>query len=716
MTTLVIVEAPGKKGKIGKLLGAGYTVEASVGHIRDLPTSQDQIPEQYRSEAWASLGVNPDTFDPIYVVNPDKRSVVSNLRRLAAQADEVLIATDADREGESIGWHIARVLKLKNPKRITFTEITASAIKHAVANPRPLNMNLVSAQETRRILDRLVGYTLSPLVREAVQRQNDAGVSLSAGRVQSAALMLIARRELSRMSFLPARYYVLKATSQTDPSFTATVFKIRNKQHPEGILLANDSAYDNSGKLKEPGKHFELTAEQAKLIVTHLSRTPATVTEVKQSEVESKPKPPYITSSLQGAAKQVGMNAEGIMKVAQKLYEGGYITYMRTDSLSLSDEGLNAARKEVEKLFGPDALPPQPRQYATRDKNAQEAHEAIRPTGATIRDPGSLQGELDADQLLVYTLIYKRTVASQMLNTRYAKTDVVLSTPAADLKASGKQLVFDGYTRLLKPSKNDDDTQAFPQLTEGQTVRLNPKDPEHASTSPVSRYTEETLLNDLKAAGIGRPSTYGAILSTLSRRGYTIMAGDHLAVSAIGLLNITYLAGQVPKLIARDFTAQMEDDLDNIAKGQQQRVPYLRKFWTDDLAQTIQKAEKRTPDLPLPHLAGHKLRASQEGPRLVTPEGGEIRVPAAVIPANLSLSDVEKLAQGTWKAERGTRSGSKAGGKKKTGESGSKSRSTRGAGSSGTRKSGYSKSGYSKSGSSKSGSSSRSGSRKRGDD
>lgn len=666
MSTLIIVESPGKTRSIEKYLGAGYTVIASVGHIRDLPDRDNPIPDKYKDEPWAAVGIEPGTFRPIYVVNKHKRDVVAKIRSFAARADRVLLAMDADREGEAIAWHVAKVAGLQNPQRITFTEITQDALQQAVKRPRPLDMHLVSAQETRRIVDRLVGYGLSPLLWRSVQRKTDEGQALSAGRVQSAALMLVASREMARMSFIPAGYWVLRADADTAPPFTATVVTVRTREHPQGKPLAKASDYSGKGVLKEGADVLTLTAEQARAVAAALGKAPATVSRVKSEESPTRPPPPFVTATLQKAARSVGLDISGIMQVAQELYEQGYITYMRTDSPSLSEEALLAARAEVVRLFGEGALPPRPRQYAARDKNAQEAHEAIRPAGASFRPPDTT--DLEGDHLAVYTLIYNRCVASQMQDAIFARTTVTLSTRVADLEAKGKMLLKPGFLALTqtRPEGDEDDTQ-LPELHEGQQLRLTPREPENKQTTPPPRYTEGTLVDALKAAGIGRPSTYEALIATLERRTYTVPIGDSLAISAIGLLVTTYLARQVPNLIAKDFTATMEADLDAVAAGRLRRTEYLERFWTQGLEQKIAQAEAAVPDLPLPHLEDTRLRSTPSGPHLHH-AGRSAPLPTRAVPGDFTMKDVQAILQGTWKPPVHKKAGRKASRRKSGGE------------------------------------------------
>ncbi|ASN83242.1 type I DNA topoisomerase [Deinococcus ficus] len=650
MTTLVIVESPGKIKKIKEYLGPGYEVLASVGHVRDLPGTREQVPKVIAGEPWAKLGVNPSTFQPYYVVSPGKTDVVQRLKAAHARADRTLLAMDQDREGEAIAWHVSRVIGDQHPQRITFTEITKDALARAVNNPRPLNMSLVGAQEARRILDRLVGYEVSPLLWDAI------GPRLSAGRVQSATLLLLVQRDLARMAFRSAEYWVLRADAHTSPSFTATVTASKTREFPHGRDLAKASDFAPDGTLKPDRDVLQLTEAQASAILGVIDGKTATVTQVERSEVRSKPRPPFVTDTLQQAGERLGLSIDQVMSVAQELYEGGYITYMRTDSVSLSEEALLAARAEVSHLFGAPALPPQPRQYATRDKNAQEAHEAIRPSGSTFRRPDDLKAELSAPQLLLYTAIYQRTVASQMHDTVYAQTNVVLTCGPATLAASGRILTFAGHTRLLNDAEEGDDSQALPDLDVGSSMRLSAKEAELKKTSAPGRYTPASLIKAMKSAGIGRPATYQATVKTLNDRGYTVQLGKHLGVSALGLLVGSYLNKQLKKLMSKDFTAGMEHDLDRVAQGELTRVQYLTRAWSEELAPLIRQAEKTPPLLRLPHLEGVTLHATRDGVQIRS-AAGTGTIPLTVAPADLKPGDVDKVIRGTYAPKRAARSG-----------------------------------------------------------
>ncbi|WP_407543115.1 type I DNA topoisomerase (plasmid) [Deinococcus radiomollis] len=644
MSTLVIVESPAKAKKIASYLGPGYAVQASLGHVRDLPGSRAEIPERYRAEPWANLGVNPQTFHPIYVVPDSKSRTVASLRSLASKADRVILASDDDREGESISWHLAQLLNLKNPQRMVFHEITRDALQKSLKQLRPIDLHLVAAQEARRVIDRLVGYRVSPLL------WNTVGGKLSAGRVQSAALMLLAQRELARMRFVPATFWLIRAEVGSTPPFLATVTHLKTRDRPDGQSIAKASDFTQDGVLKEGADVLLMDDQQAKALSQYLDRRTATVTDVTLSETRSKPAPPFITSTLQQAGSRLRFGAKQTMDLAQKLYEGGFITYMRTDSPALSDEALTEARREAVRLFGPSAVPAQPRQYATRSKNAQEAHEAIRPAGTTWQPPQSVG--LAGDELALYTLIYQRTVASQMHDAVYDKTVVTLQAGAATLSAQGRILRSAGHTQLLRDDDDrEQDNQTLPALNAGETYPLNARPPEGKKTSAPGRYSEATLVQAMEKAGIGRPSTYAQTLNTLHTRGYTQVTGRHLAVTATGLLVTTYLSRQIPEVIGRDFTATMESGLDDIAAGSVSRIEYLTRFWTQELEPAIGRARAEPPTLVLPHLKDVTLLSSREGPKLQRAKQQAL-LPDLLLPADLTEEAVTAILEGKWRPSK----------------------------------------------------------------
>ena len=653
MNTLVIVESPAKAKKIAGYLGAGYTVQASLGHVRDLPSSRNEVPERYRAEPWANLGVNPGTFRPVYVVPESKRRTVAGLKTLASKADRVILASDDDREGESISWHLSELLGLKNPQRMVFHEITREALQRSLSQLRPIDLKLVAAQEARRVIDRLVGYRVSPLL------WNTVGKGLSAGRVQSAALMLLAERETARMRFVAATFWQIRAEVSSAPPFLAAVTHLKTRDRPDGQPIARASDFTQDGTFRAGVDVLLMDDAQARTLSRYLDGKPGTVQDVALSETRSRPAPPFITSTLQQAGGRLNLSAKQIMDTAQKLYEGGHITYMRTDSPALSDEALSEARREAVRLFGGAAVPGAPRQYATRNKNAQEAHEAVRPAGTTWRAPEA--SGLHGTELALYTLIYQRTVASQMHDAVYDKTVITLVCGAATLMAQGRVQRSAGYTQLLADEDDlkDQNQQRLPALTVGERHPLKAVPPEGKKTSAPSRYTESALVQAMEKAGIGRPSTYAQTISTLQTRDYARLQGRQLAVTATGLLVAAYLAGQVPEVMQRDFTAIMEAGLDDVAAGSVSRVEYLTRFWTQGLEPVIERARPQVPSLLLPHLPGVTLLSSRSGPQLLR-DGHRAPLPDPLIPADLNESAVTQIFAGTWTGQTGNTSSGKA--------------------------------------------------------
>ncbi|GGM14132.1 type I DNA topoisomerase [Deinococcus aerophilus] len=582
--TLVIVESPAKARTIEKYLGKGYAVESSIGHIRDLPKSASDIPEKYKGQAWARLGLNVEQdFEPLYVVSPEKRQHVAKLRKMAADADEIILATDDDREGESIAWHLYQELRPKVPvKRMVFHEITKEAIQAAIASPRQIDTNLVEAQETRRALDRLYGYEVSPVLWKKVAPR------LSAGRVQSVATRMLVERERERMRFVSGTWWDLLVTAQTaeNATFPARLTDVA------GQKLAAGRDFDPlTGKLRDGANVRVLTEAEARALADGLTGQALTVTSAEEKPFTQRPYPPFITSTLQQeGSRKLGFAATRTMRAAQRLYEGGYITYMRTDSTNLSAEAVNAARTQVQGMYGQPYLSPQPRVYAKKAKNAQEAHEAIRPAGSSFRTPDSLRAELGGDEWRLYDLIWKRTVACQMADARGRSLRVRLNGRATageevGLSASGRTIDFPGFLRAYVEGSDDpsaaleDRETPLPPLKEGQRVIAEGVKPEGHETQPPARYTEASLVQSLEGAGIGRPSTYASILGTIQDRGYATKKGQALVPSWTAFATSALLEHHFGNLVDYDFTARMEEDLDDIAGGRAQRVPYLRRFY-----------------------------------------------------------------------------------------------------------------------------------------
>ncbi|MEU5534522.1 type I DNA topoisomerase [Streptomyces sp. NPDC020362] len=582
---LVIVESPAKAKTIKGYLGPGYVVEASVGHIRDLPNGAAEVPEKYTGEV-RRLGVDVEhDFQPIYVVNADKKAQVKKLKDLLKDSDELFLATDEDREGEAIAWHLQEVLKPKIPvKRMVFHEITKDAIREAVANPRQLNQKLVDAQETRRILDRLYGYEVSPVLWKKVMPR------LSAGRVQSVATRLVVERERERIAFRSAEYWDLTGTFGTgragDPSDPSSL--VARLQSVDGRRVAQGRDFDSLGQLKTANT-LHLDEANARALAAALENTRFSVRSVESKPYRRSPYAPFRTTTLQQeASRKLGFGAKATMQVAQKLYENGYITYMRTDSTTLSDTAIAAARAQVTQLYGADYLPPQPRTYAAKVKNAQEAHEAIRPSGDRFRTPA--ETGLTGDQFKLYELIWKRTVASQMKDATGNSVTVKIGGTAADgrdveFSASGKTITFHGFLKAYVEGADDpnaeldDRERRLPQVAEGDALSAEEITVDGHATKPPARYTEASLVKELEEREIGRPSTYASIIGTILDRGYVFKKGTALVPSFLSFAVVNLLEKHFGRLVDYDFTAKMEDDLDRIARGEAQAVPWLKRFY-----------------------------------------------------------------------------------------------------------------------------------------
>ncbi|MEU0690175.1 type I DNA topoisomerase [Streptomyces uncialis] len=582
---LVIVESPAKAKTIKGYLGPGYVVEASVGHIRDLPSGAAEVPEKYTGEV-RRLGVDVEhDFQPIYVVNADKKAQVKKLKDLLSESDELFLATDEDREGEAIAWHLQEVLKPKIPvHRMVFHEITKDAIRDAVANPRELNKKLVDAQETRRILDRLYGYEVSPVLWKKVMPR------LSAGRVQSVATRLVVERERERIAFRSAEYWDLTGTFGTgragDASDPAAL--VARLTAVDGRRVAQGRDFDSLGQIKGANT-LHLDEGQARALAAALENTRFSVRSVESKPYRRSPYAPFRTTTLQQeASRKLGFGAKATMQVAQKLYENGFITYMRTDSTTLSDTAVRAARAQVTQLYGADYLPDKPRTYAGKVKNAQEAHEAIRPSGDRFRTPA--ETGLTGDQFRLYELIWKRTVASQMKDAVGNSVTVKIGGTAADgrdteFSASGKTITFHGFLKAYVEGADDpnaeldDRERRLPQVSEGDPLSADAMSVDGHSTKPPARYTEASLVKELEEREIGRPSTYASIIGTILDRGYVFKKGTALVPSFLSFAVVNLLEKHFGRLVDYDFTARMEDDLDRIASGEAQAVPWLRRFY-----------------------------------------------------------------------------------------------------------------------------------------
>lgn len=593
---LVIVESPAKARTISRLLGSEYVVESSIGHIRDLPRGAAEIPSAYKSEAWARLGVDTENgFKPIYVVSREKKEQVRRLKELLKNANELYLATDEDREGESIAWHLLEVLSPTVPvKRMVFHEITAQAIEEAVRDTREIDRKLVDAQETRRILDRLYGYEVSPVLWRKVMPK------LSAGRVQSVTCRILVERERARMSFKSAGYYDLKASlGGKQDRFTARLIEVASQR------LAQGKDFDESGLLvSRAASQGVLVVEEelANSLVGALSSAQFQVSSIDEKPYRRSPAPPFMTSTLQQeAGRKLRFPSSRTMSVAQRLYENGHITYMRTDATYLSKSAEQAAREVVKKLFGLDYVPSSPRSYKNKVKNAQEAHEAIRPSGDVWKSPESLSNQLDADELKLYDLIYKRTLACQMTDAigttvsarvTASTTDAALgnghSIPSgseAVFSASGRTISFPGFLRIYVEDSDDVDREGdsdeavLPQLAMGQTLVLAQLNSDDHSTQAPPRYTEASLVKALEEMGVGRPSTYASIISTILDRGYAWKKGQALVPSFLAFAVVKLLEEYFSSLVDYNFTASMEDALDAIAEGELEALPYLSEFY-----------------------------------------------------------------------------------------------------------------------------------------
>ncbi|WP_181312117.1 type I DNA topoisomerase [Nocardioides campestrisoli] len=582
---LVIVESPTKAQKIGGYLGKGYVVESSIGHIRDLPQSAAEIPAKIKDKPWGRFGVDVENgFEPYYVVPRDKKSHITKLKSLLKDADELFLATDEDREGEAIAWHLLDELKPKNipVRRMVFHEITKPAILAAAENPREIDMDLVEAQEARRILDRLYGYEVSPVLWKKVMS------GLSAGRVQSVATRLVVDRERERMKFRVASYWDLEGTfdggADADPRmFPAKLHSV------DGKRVARGSDFTQTGELKSADSVVHLDRKAAEALVEGLYDTSFEVRSVESKPYKRSPYAPFRTTTLQQeAGRKLGMSASVAMSVAQRLYENGFITYMRTDSTTLSAAAVGAARDQVRELYGAEYLPDAPRTYASKVKNAQEAHEAIRPAGDTFRTPA--QTGLKGDQFRLYELIWMRTVASQMKDAVGQSVSVRLGGTAADGRdvvfgASGRVITFHGFLKayvegLDDSSKQRDDQEArLPELVQGASVSAASVSAAGHETKPPARYTEATLIKELEDREIGRPSTYASIIGTIQNRGYVYKKGTALVPAWIAFSVVRLMEEHFPRHISYEFTADMEDILDDIAGGRRDRVSELGEFY-----------------------------------------------------------------------------------------------------------------------------------------
>ena len=679
-TKLVIVESPSKARTIAGYLGQGYVVESSVGHIRDMPDSAAEIPAKYRGEPWARLGVDVDhNFEPLFVVHSDKRQQVSKLKSLLKDADELLLATDEDREGEAIAWHLLEELKPKVPhSRMVFHEITPEAIARAIANPRQVDDGLVDAYQARRVLDRLYGYEVSPVLWKKVMPK------LSAGRVQSVATRLVVDRERERIAFRPAAYSDLEAEFATkdhgkktdEPtSFTASLVAV------DGRRVAQGRDFTSVGELKTTDSTatgvLHLDAEAAAALAQRLQNTAFAVSSVERKPYRRSPYAPFRTTTLQQeASRKLGFSAKHTMSIAQRLYENGYITYMRTDSVTLSQTAISAARKQAAELYGANYVPDAPRTYASKVKNAQEAHEAIRPSGDSFRTPRQLAGDrLSSDERRLYELIWQRTVASQMkdatgesVSVRVAGTSA--SNERAEFGATGKVINFYGFLKAYvedtdDAADRDDRERRLPPLAESDPLDVLRLAAAEHSTRPPARYTEASLVKELEDREIGRPSTYATIMGTILDRGYVFKKGTALVPSFLAFAVVTLLERHFGQLVDYEFTAHMEDVLDEIARGEAERVPWLRQFYFGTPQGKgdgdVGSADRAIEDRGLKSLVGDisdidarevssfplagsdiVVRVGRYGPYLER-DGQRVNVPEDIAPDELTVEKAEEL-------------------------------------------------------------------------
>jgi DNA topoisomerase-1 len=655
---LVIVESPAKAKTIRGYLGDGYDVEASVGHIRDLPTRAADIPAKYKKEKWARLGVDVDNgFEPLYIVDADKRAKVTELKKLLAGADELFLATDEDREGEAIAWHLLQVLNPKVPvRRMVFHEITKDAIRAAVEAPRELDQRLVDAQEARRIIDRLFGYEVSPVLWKKITQ------GLSAGRVQSVATRLVVERERERMAFLSASYWDI--VGRFDPTnFEATLVMV------DGARIARGSDFDAQANVKRSGVTV-LDEGAARSLADALDGVPLSVRSVEEKPYRRSPAAPFITSTLQQeASRKLRMTAQTAMRIAQRLYENGYITYMRTDSTTLSSAAIAAAREQVTQLYGADHVNDKPRSWVKKVKNAQEAHEAIRPAGDTFRTPGQIAGEVSPDELKLYELIWKRTLASQMSDAIGTTMTVRFGAEATDgrdaeFSATGTVIRHRGFLAVYEEGRDADsereeesssDERRLPALKEGDTVTTLSLEPTGHSTTPPARYTEASLVRALEERGIGRPSTYASIMGTIVDRGYVFKRGTALVPSFLAFSVVTLLERHFAVLVDYSFTARMEEVLDGVAGGQTPRQRVLEAFYFGDpsrefpglhpLVSNLGEIDAREVNS-IPISNDIVLRVGRYGPYVQRGEGDDAEranVPHDLTPDELTVERAEEL-------------------------------------------------------------------------
>ncbi len=651
---LVIVESPTKAKTIRKFLPKNFTVEASMGHIRDLPQSAADIPAKYKKEPWAKeTGINCDNnFEPLYIVPKDKTKIISSLKERLKDADELYLATDEDREGESISWHLMELLKPKCPvKRMVFHEITKPAIEKALKATREVDGKLVKAQEARRILDRIVGYTLSPVLWKKVT------YGLSAGRVQSTALRMMVERERERMRFKKANYFDIAAALNFEgKSFEAKLFAIADKR------IAQGKDFDETtGALSADKDMVVLGESEAKNLAEKLQSASWQVQSVEEKQSSSKPQPPFITSTLQQAGnRKLGLSTRDVMRVAQSLYEQGFITYMRTDSPSLSQEAITATRDIIKSTYGAEYLASEPRQYSAKSKGAQEAHEAIRPAGTF--NPPEKTG-LSGRDLDLYTLIWQRTLACQMTDAKKSSMSIRISAADTTFNATGTKIVFPGFMKAYDEELESGDASwgsetLLPPMKSGDKVNLKGLKPESHETKPPARYNEASIVQAMEKAGIGRPSTYASVISTLFDKKYVTRVNNTIVPGFTGFAVVQLLEKHFDNFVNLDFTSKMEEDLDHIAEGQLDHLDYLNKFWfgPKGLKQLVENKikqidPKESRSITLPQLGKElEIRIGRFGPYLSQidvkeEEGVFASIPEGIAPADLTLEESRQIIE-----------------------------------------------------------------------
>ena len=655
--SLVIVESPTKAKTITKFLGKDFVVRASNGHIRDLPNSAAEIPAKYKKEKWARLGVNVDkNFEALYVIPNQKKDHVKQLKELLRDASVLYLATDEDREGESISWHLVETLEPTIPiKRLVFHEITKEAIQHSLESARDIDENLVRAQETRRIVDRLYGYEVSPLLWKKMVP------GLSAGRVQSVAIRLLVEREHERIKFKKASFWGLKAKfsklGQSDDQFIeAELTQVGDKK----VAIGKD--FDpTTGKLLQADKVVALSEIEAESLKERVMKSTPKVDAVEEKPYVTKPSAPFVTSSLQQEAnRKLRLSAKRTMQIAQQLYENGFITYMRTDSTTLSEQALAAARSLIKRDFGDPYLPPTPRLYSTKVRNAQEAHEAIRPAGDSFTPPDVVREKLGPEAFRLYEMIWMRTVASQMTDARGTHIAIFIGCADAKFRAAGKTIEFPGFLRAYVEGTDDPDAEladqekVLPKVDANETLNNNGVDATEHTTQPPPRFTEGSLIKELERLGIGRPSTWATIVEVVLSRSYAFKKGNALVPTFTAFAVVSLLQGHFTRLLDYEFTARLEDDLDAIARGEAANLDYLKNFYFGNghsgLKSLVQAGEKEidprkvcgVPLGILPSGTPIEVRIGRYGP-FITDGTRRAGIPEAMAPDELTVDAADKM-------------------------------------------------------------------------